>query len=73
MKLGFSTLGCPKWSFDTILERATKYGFNGFEVRGIQGQMDLLKIPEFAPNRRARNSPENDRCRARNDDAHNQL
>ncbi len=49
MKYGFSTLGCPAWSFDEILSRAKAYGFSGFEVRGIQGEMDLLKIPEFQP------------------------
>ncbi len=53
MKLGFSTLGCPKWSFDEILTNAKNYGFDGFEVRGIQGEMDLLRIPEFQPANRA--------------------
>lgn len=53
MKLGFSTLGCPKWPFDTVLARAQEYGFDGFEVRGIMGEMDLLKVPEFQPARRA--------------------
>lgn len=49
--LAFSTLGAPKWSFDTILENASKYNYKGIEIRGILDQMDLPKCPEF-------NSPE---------------
>ena len=51
--MGFSTLGCPSWSYEMILKRSSEYGFNGFEVRGILGQMDLLKVPEFKPAQRA--------------------
>ena len=53
MKMGFSTLGCPAWPYEIILKRASEYGFNGFEVRGILGEMDLLKVPEFKPTQRA--------------------
>ena len=53
MKMGFSTLGCPAWPYEIILKRASEYGFNGFEVRGILGEMDLLKVPEFKPNQSA--------------------
>jgi len=46
--LSFSTLGCPDWSFSAIMDFATKNGYSGIEVRGIQRQMDLVKCPEFS-------------------------
>lgn len=45
--LSYSTLGCPKWNWDTILNYATKYGYQGVEIRGVLGQLDLVKCPEF--------------------------
>ena len=53
MKLGFTTLGCPDWPYATIVARAREYGFDGFEIRGMMGEMDLLKVPELQPGRRA--------------------
>ncbi|MES2795191.1 MAG: sugar phosphate isomerase/epimerase family protein [Bacteroidota bacterium] len=47
-KLSFSTLGCPDWTFDKILEVASKNGYKGIEIRGIQRQLDLPLCPEFA-------------------------
>ena len=49
MKLSFSTLGCPNWSFDEIALRASQYGYNGVAFRGIGGELDLTKVPEFFP------------------------
>jgi len=49
MKLSFSTLGCPNWSFDEIVLRASQYGYDGVAFRGIGGQLDLTKVPEFFP------------------------
>jgi sugar phosphate isomerase/epimerase len=49
--LSFSTLGCPKWDWKTILGNAAQWGFSGIELRGIQAEMDLTQRPEFAPNR----------------------
>lgn len=45
--LSFSTLGCPKWSLDKILSEAVKDGYQGFEIRGLEGVMDLTKSPAF--------------------------
>src|SRR6476661_4471874 len=45
--LSFSTLGCPDWTFDQIMEFAGKHGYRGIEVRGLQRQMDLTQCPEF--------------------------
>ena len=47
-QLSFSTLGCPDWSFETILNFAVENGFDGIELRGIQRQLDLTKCPEFS-------------------------
>ena len=46
--LSFSTLGCPDWSFETILNFADEHGFDGIELRGILRQLDLTKCPEFS-------------------------
>src|ERR1700676_309828 len=46
--LSFSTLGCPDWSFDKIIDFAKVNNYTGIEVRGIMRQMDLTKVPEFS-------------------------
>jgi sugar phosphate isomerase/epimerase len=53
MKLSFSTLGCPNWSFDEIVRRASQYGYDGVAFRGLGGELDLTKVPEFSPAERA--------------------
>lgn len=47
-RLAFSTLGCPDWSLNQIVDFATKHGFKGIEVRGILRQMDLPQCKEFS-------------------------
>jgi sugar phosphate isomerase/epimerase len=47
-KLSFSTLGCPDWSFDKIIDFAKDNHYTGIEVRGILREMDLPKVPEFS-------------------------
>lgn len=54
MKLSFSTLGCPQWPFERILENGRHYGFDAVAFRGVLGQLDLTQVPEFAPTERAR-------------------
>jgi sugar phosphate isomerase/epimerase len=46
--LAFTTLGCPDWSFETILNFADEHGYDGIELRGILRQLDLTKCPEFS-------------------------
>ena len=46
--LAFSTLGCPDWSFQQIVDFASANGFSGLEIRGIKRQMDLTKCDEFS-------------------------
>jgi sugar phosphate isomerase/epimerase len=48
LKLSFSTLGCPDWTFDRILAFGQEHGYNGIEVRGILREMDLTKVPQFS-------------------------
>jgi sugar phosphate isomerase/epimerase len=47
LPIAFSTLGCPAWSWKTILETADRLGYAGLELRGIAGEMDLTKVPEL--------------------------
>lgn len=47
-KLSFSTLGCPTWSLEQIIDVAVVNNYRGIELRGIQGQMDLPLAPDFA-------------------------
>lgn len=51
MKLAFSTLSCPEWSFAQILDAARQYGYDGIEFRGIMDEIDLPDVPEFQPSR----------------------
>ena len=48
LPLGFSTLGCPSWTWFKILDFAQQNGFAAVELRGLQGTMDLPSRPEFA-------------------------
>lgn len=45
--LSFSTLGCPRWTLNQILTCAVENGYQGVELRGLQGELDLPKCPEF--------------------------
>lgn len=47
LPIAFSTLGCPKWDWKTILKNAAEWGFAALEMRGLQEQMDLPKSPQF--------------------------
>lgn len=50
--LAFSTLGCPTWSLERIVEAAAEYGYDAIELRGLQDQMDLPLAEPFTPARR---------------------
>lgn len=47
LPIAVSTLGCPKWNWNTIVQNASQWGFAALELRGIQDQMDLPKCGEF--------------------------
>lgn len=46
--LSFSTLGCPNWSFEKIVNFASENNYDGIEIRTIQRQLDLPKCTEFS-------------------------
>ena len=49
MKISFSTLGCPGWSYEEILSTAKDLGFNGIEIRGIGNELYAPKVKQFSP------------------------
>jgi sugar phosphate isomerase/epimerase len=51
--IAFSTLGCPAWSWKTILDQADRLGYAALELRGVMGEMDLTKVPELSGSRLA--------------------
>lgn len=51
LPLGFSTLGCPQWTWPQILDFAGAHAFAAVELRGIQTNMDLTKVPELSAER----------------------
>lgn len=51
--LAFSTLGCPRWEWRTVLDHAAEWGYAAIELRGLNGEMDLTKRPEFQGGRLA--------------------
>ena len=51
MKIAFSTLGCPDWSWGEIVAAAKDLGYDGLEIRGIQGEFHLNSAKPFLPDR----------------------
>ncbi|MDH7568950.1 MAG: sugar phosphate isomerase/epimerase family protein [Armatimonadota bacterium] len=47
MKLAFSTLGCPDWSVERVVAAAASLGYDGVEIRGFSGSMQLETMPEL--------------------------
>ena len=43
MKIAFSTLGCPGWSWSETVVSAKDLGYDGIELRGLEQQMYLPK------------------------------
>jgi len=39
LKLAFSTLACPDWSLERALEEARRWGYEGLELRLVDGQL----------------------------------
>jgi sugar phosphate isomerase/epimerase len=44
MKLAFSTLGCPEWEIDQMVETARSDGYDGVELRHYKGSLDLPNV-----------------------------
>ncbi|MGI6200915.1 MAG: sugar phosphate isomerase/epimerase family protein [Christensenellales bacterium] len=49
MKLCFSTLGCPEWTWGEIVTAAHELGFDGVEVRGVHKEIYAPAVPDFQP------------------------
>ena len=49
MKLAFSTLGCPGWSWEEIYATAKDLDLNGIEVRGIESEIYAPETKPFKP------------------------
>jgi fatty-acyl-CoA synthase len=48
MKIAFSSLVCPTWDFETIVAKAKTMGFDGLELRGVAGELELPLVPTLA-------------------------
>ncbi|MBE5759927.1 MAG: AMP-dependent synthetase [Clostridiales bacterium] len=49
MKISFSTLGCPDFSWQEIYSIAKDFGFHGIEMRGLGGDIFSVKASPFKP------------------------
>jgi len=47
LPISFSTLGCPNWEWKKIVSQAAQLGYSAIELRGVLGEMDLPKSPQF--------------------------
>lgn len=45
MKLAFSTLACPRWSVEEVAAAAKPYGYEGVEIRLIDGRVVESSLP----------------------------
>lgn len=46
-RTAFSTLSCPDWSFQDLVQKGTAYGYDGVEIRLLQRETNLLALSEF--------------------------
>lgn len=49
MKICFSTLGCPGWSWEDIVATAKDFKYNGIEIRGIEKELYVPNTKPFLP------------------------
>lgn len=47
MKIGFSSLACPALDVKTMVEQASSMGYDGIELRGVGGELNLPLVPEL--------------------------
>ena len=60
LRICFSTLACPDWSWHDVLKYGPKFGYQGVEIRLLEREVDLLVRPEFQPDQLARRRAELD-------------
>jgi sugar phosphate isomerase/epimerase len=47
MKICFSTLACPDWGLKQVTQMAATSGYEGIELRFLEGEDSLWKLPAF--------------------------
>src|SRR5215470_4510411 len=47
MKISFSSLACPSWTLRQVVEIAAKSAYEGVELRFLEGEDSLWKLPRF--------------------------
>ena len=47
MKFAFSTVSCPAWDFETVVARASEYGYDGVEIRAFSNESVLTAANVF--------------------------
>jgi sugar phosphate isomerase/epimerase len=48
MKMSFSTLACPDWTMPQIIKIAVDAGYDGIELRFVEGEDSLWKLAAFS-------------------------
>ena len=48
IRLSFSTLGCPSWGLARVLDAAGRMGYDGVELRFLEGDDALWARPELS-------------------------
>src|SRR5215467_4104960 len=48
MRASFSTLACPDWTMPQIIAMAAGERYDGIELRFVQGEDSLWKLPVFS-------------------------
>lgn len=47
MKISFSTVGCPEWSWNDIFSMAKDLGYQGIEIRGLGNELRVANAKPF--------------------------
>lgn len=48
MRISFSTLACPDWGIERIMELAARNAYDGIELRFVEGEGSLWRLPAFS-------------------------
>ena len=49
LRISFSTLACPDWTWHDVLRCGMAFGYDGVEVRLLARETDLLVVPDLQP------------------------
>ncbi|WP_293854682.1 sugar phosphate isomerase/epimerase [uncultured Alsobacter sp.] len=48
LRFGFSTIGCPDYTVEQVIDAARSLGYAGVEIRFLRGTVDLAGLEEFS-------------------------